>query len=99
MSALRPVPCSRTASPASSTSTSITSELIGGLRADLGVIAPRVRVVVGGSYFKGSFKPDRIARFERRLQEVLLGHPGGPYFEDKDMEYPRQYARPNLQIG
>jgi hypothetical protein len=52
-------------------SNSITTELIGGLRADLGVIAPRVRVVVGGSYFKGSFKPDRIARFEQRLQEVL----------------------------
>ena len=52
-------------------SNSVTTEPIGGLRVDLGVIAPRLRVVVGGSYFKGDFKPDRIARFEQRLQEVL----------------------------
>jgi hypothetical protein len=52
-------------------SNSVTTEPIGGVRVDLGVIAPRLRVVVGGSYFKGDFKPDRIARFEQRLQEVL----------------------------
>jgi hypothetical protein len=54
-------------------SNSITSEPIGGVRVDLGTIAPRVRVVVGGSYFKGSFKPERVADFERRLQDVLVG--------------------------
>lgn len=53
-------------------SNSITTEPIGGVRVDLGVIAPRLRVVLGGSYFKGDFKPDRIARFEQRLQEVLV---------------------------
>jgi hypothetical protein len=52
-------------------SNSITTEPIGGVRVDFGVIAPRLRVMVGGSYFKGNFKPDRIARFEQRLQEVL----------------------------
>ena len=52
-------------------SNSVTTEPIGGVRVDLGVIAPRLRVLVGGSYFKGDFKADRIARFEQRLQEVL----------------------------
>jgi hypothetical protein len=54
-------------------SNSITSEPIVGLRADFGAIAPHVRVVVGGSYFRGSFKPARIAEFEQRLTEVLVG--------------------------
>jgi hypothetical protein len=54
-------------------SNSITSEPIGGLRVDFGAIAPRVRVVVGGSYFRGSFKPERVAEFEQRLEDVLVG--------------------------
>jgi hypothetical protein len=54
-------------------SNSITSEPIGGLRVDFGAIAPKVRVVAGGSYFRGSFKPERIADFEQRLEDVLVG--------------------------
>lgn len=53
-------------------SNSITTEPIGGVRVDLGTIAPRLRVVGGGSYFKGDFKPERIAEFEQRLEEVLV---------------------------
>lgn len=54
-------------------SNNITTRPIGGIRVDLGVIAPRIRVVVGGSYFKGDFKQERIAEFERRLEDVLAG--------------------------
>lgn len=54
-------------------SNSITTEAVGGLRVDFGTIAPRVRVVVGGSYFRGDFKPERIAEWEARLQDVLVG--------------------------
>lgn len=54
-------------------SNSITTEAIGGVRVDLGAIAPKVRVVVGGSYFRGDFKPERIAKWEARLQDVLVG--------------------------
>ena len=54
-------------------SNSITTEAVGGLRVDLGTIAPKVRVVVGGSYFRGAFKPERIAEWEARLQDVLVG--------------------------
>ncbi len=53
-------------------SNSITTAPIGGVRVDLGVIAPRMRVVIGGSYFKGDFKEERIAQFEQRLEDVLV---------------------------
>jgi hypothetical protein len=53
-------------------SNSVTTEPIGGVRVDLGVVAPQIRVVMGGSYFKGDVKPDRIAEFEQRLGEVLI---------------------------
>jgi hypothetical protein len=53
-------------------SNNVTTEPIGGLRVDFGVIAPRIRVVVGGSYFKGDVKPERIAEFEQRLEDVLV---------------------------
>lgn len=53
-------------------SNSVTTEPMGGVRVDLGVIAPRIRVVAGGSYFKGDFKQERITEFERRLEDVLV---------------------------
>ncbi len=53
-------------------SNNVTTEPIGAIRVDFGVIAPRIRVVVGGSYFKGDIKPERIAEFEQRLEDVLV---------------------------
>ena len=53
-------------------SNNVTTEPIGGVRVDFGVIAPRIRVVLGGSYFKGDIKPERIAQFEQRLEDVLV---------------------------
>ncbi len=53
-------------------SNSLTTEPIGGVRIDLGLFAPRVRVMLGGSYFRGQFDAEQIAEFETRLQELLV---------------------------
>lgn len=53
-------------------SNSLTTEPIGGVRVDLGLFAPRVRVMLGGSYFRGQFDADQIAEFETRLEQLLV---------------------------
>ncbi len=50
----------------------LTTEPTPALRVDCGVLAPRVRLLLGGSYFKGQFKPDEIARFAQRLRAVVV---------------------------
>ncbi len=50
----------------------LTTEPIGALRIDYGYIAPNVRVLIGGSYFKGVFNSDEIARFEDQLRRVVI---------------------------
>lgn len=42
-----------------------------GLRIDLGQFAPRLRVLVGGSYSRSDFKQDEIDQFEARLRNVV----------------------------
>jgi len=49
----------------------VTREVTGALRVDYGVIAPRVRVMLGASYFKGLLASDEIAKFEDRLRRVV----------------------------
>ncbi|HYK82531.1 MAG TPA: hypothetical protein VEU55_05250 [Gemmatimonadales bacterium] len=44
----------------------------GGVRLDYGFIAPHVRVLVGVSYFKADFSSAAVARFEQRLQSVVI---------------------------
>ncbi len=53
-------------------SNSLTAEPIGGVRIDLGLFAPRVRLMVGGSFFKGQFDAEQIAEFETRLEQLLV---------------------------
>lgn len=48
----------------------------GGVRVDYGLIAPRVRVLLGLSYYRAEFSGTEIARFERRL-EALVQDPEG----------------------
>ncbi len=50
----------------------LTTEPTGALRIDYGYIAPKVRVLIGGSYFKGAFNSDEIARFEDQLRRVVI---------------------------
>jgi hypothetical protein len=42
-----------------------------GLRIDLGQFAPRLRVLVGGSYFRSDFKAAEINKFENTLRRVV----------------------------
>jgi hypothetical protein len=43
----------------------------GGMRLDFGAIAPRVRVLVGLSYFKGEFDQRAIADLVRKLRSIV----------------------------
>ncbi len=47
------------------------TRVIGALRVDYGMIAPRVRVLMGISYFSGDFKDSEIADFEDNLSELV----------------------------
>ncbi len=49
----------------------LTSEFTGAVRFDFGYAAPGVRVLIGGSYFKGTFTQDQITTFEQRLRDVI----------------------------
>ena len=50
----------------------IKGTLTGGLRLDYGLIAPRVRVLLGVSYYKADFSSAARARFEQRLKSVVI---------------------------
>ena len=49
----------------------LTTEVTPALRFDFGFVAPHVRVLLGASYFKGTFKQDQIATFEERILEII----------------------------
>jgi len=50
----------------------------GAARADFGMIAPKVRVLLGVSYFQADFKADEIAKFEQNLRD-LVNDPTGDF--------------------
>ncbi|UCD25569.1 MAG: hypothetical protein JSW51_06550 [Gemmatimonadota bacterium] len=52
--------------------------ITGAGRADLGMIAPKIRVMVGLSYFQADFKEDEIAKFEDNLRD-LVDDPTGDF--------------------
>ncbi len=45
--------------------------IVGGVRLDYGLIAPRVRVLLGLSYFRSEFDNDARARFEQRIRALV----------------------------
>jgi len=49
---------------------------VGGLRIDYGRIAPKVRLLLGVSYFHSRFDQQALQRFERRLDSIV--NPGAP---------------------
>jgi hypothetical protein len=49
---------------------------VGGLRLDYGRIAPKVRLLLGLSYFHSRFDQQALQRFERRLDSIV--NPGTP---------------------
>jgi hypothetical protein len=54
----------------------LTGATVGGLRVDYGRIAPKVRLLLGLSYFHSRFDQQAITRFERRLDSIV--NPGRP---------------------
>ena len=49
----------------------LTGATVGGLRVDYGRIAPKVRLLLGLSYFHSQFDQQAINRFERRLDSIV----------------------------
>jgi hypothetical protein len=49
----------------------LTGSTVGGLRVDYGRIAPKVRLLLGLSYFHSRFDQRAIKRFERRLDSIV----------------------------
>ena len=54
----------------------LTGALVGGIRVDYGRIAPKVRLLLGVSYFRSQFGNDARSRFEQRLDSIV--NPGTP---------------------
>src|SRR3989338_2591990 len=54
----------------------LTAEPSPALRVDYGVLAPRLRVMFGASYFRGEFDQDEMTRFAQRLRRVVLDPTG-----------------------
>ena len=50
----------------------LTTSTSGALRVDYGFFGPRIRVLLGASYFRGEFKAEEIGRFENRLRAVVM---------------------------
>ena len=49
----------------------LATEIIGSLRVDYGFIAPRVRTLIGVSYFRSRFTDSEIGDFEDRLRGIV----------------------------
>ena len=56
--------------------TELTGATVGGMRLDFGRIAPRVRLLLGVSYFRSNFDQESLDRFEARLDSFV--NPGTP---------------------
>ena len=54
----------------------LTGAVVGGVRMDYGLIAPKVRVLVGLSYFRSQFGAQARARFEQRLKSIVIDPTG-----------------------
>ena len=54
----------------------LTGTTVGGLRMDFGRIAPKVRLLLGLSYFRSDFDQEALSRFEARLDSFV--NPGTP---------------------
>lgn len=50
----------------------LTAEPSPAFRMDWGVLAPRLRLMVGAGYFRGEFNQEQISRFAQRLRRVVV---------------------------
>ncbi len=49
---------------------------VGGLRFDYGRIAPKVRLLLGVSYFKGRLDDETTTRYEQRIRDIVIDPAG-----------------------
>ena len=54
----------------------LSGSAVGGMRLDYGYIAPKIRVLLGASYFKGQLDRDTRNRFEERLRNFVIDPSG-----------------------
>lgn len=57
-------------------STDLEPTVAGGVRLDFGRFAPRVRVLLGLSYYRSDFDREATMRFERRVREIVIDPAG-----------------------
>jgi hypothetical protein len=82
-------------------SSELTGAIAGGLRVDYGFIAPKVRLLLGLSYFRSEFDNKALAGFEQRLRS-LVNDPdsnftvdiGRIFWSDLTADLDLQYAIP-----
>jgi len=95
------------------TSDRLEPDFAGGVSVDYGNIAPKIRVLLGLSYFRSRFHDAEIARFETRLERLVTNPPPnfaitiGPitwtdYAASLDLQYvftPERRVRPYVGAG
>lgn len=82
-------------------SSQLTGAVAGGIRIDYGQIAPKVRVLLGLSYFRSEFDNASRARFEQRLKNFVIDPSGDDtisvgriFWSDLAADIDLQYALP-----
>jgi hypothetical protein len=82
-------------------SSELTGAIAGGLRLDYGFIAPKVRVLLGLSYFRSEFDNEARARFEQRIRQFVIDPAGDDtirvgriFWSDLTADLDLQYAIP-----
>lgn len=82
-------------------SSDLTGAVVAGLRLDYGMIAPRVRVLLGLSYFRSEFDGEARARFEQRIRQFVIDpanddtiRVGRIFWSDLAADLDLQYAIP-----
>lgn len=76
----------------------LTGATVGGLRLDFGRIAPRVRLLLGLSYFKSEFDQESRTKFEQAIDSIVIDPSGddtinvgrialGDFIGDIDFQY------------
>ncbi len=75
----------------------ITTEFSAGFRVDYGLIAPRVRMVFGGTYFKGDLNQSEILRFESNLRGVVIDPTGDALVDVGDITWSNLETTMDLQ--
>jgi hypothetical protein len=75
----------------------VTTEVSGGLQIDLGMFAPRVRVMFGLNYFKGQLNQSEIDEFENSLLDVVTDPTGDATIDIGQISWSNLAATLDLQ--